>query len=355
MSWLSKAHNANEMGPIGDWHKKVRGVDSGGKKKKKKSGKDGSSSASSESGAPEAIDPHAFDRNVLEEGRQGLQLMDEAYPRILANQQKYGGAFARNEVDIASQRSQAERDAINANGKQNRQAILDASPEISKANTSIMDRLNELGASKIEQNLNAQALGDLALGGRLSADDTRESQQAARAGMQARGLNRGQGAAVAEVLNRQQFSEGRLNQRRGFASAVDAQTQARKANDSSIANNAFNTLGAFWDPQARMFGHGGSQVSGQISGPNSYAPYLGAAQDVGKTNQMAQTGIAMQNQKLQQELYGFNVNREDSNYWNMMNMNASNANAAAQQKQNNTNGWISAAGSVLAIAAMAFL
>ena len=26
MSWLSKAHNANEMGPIGDWHKKVRGV-----------------------------------------------------------------------------------------------------------------------------------------------------------------------------------------------------------------------------------------------------------------------------------------------------------------------------------------
>ncbi len=320
------------------------------KKSKKKSGP-----PKAEGSPAEMIDPHAFDRNVLEEGRQGLQLMDEAYPRILANQQKYGGAFARNEVDIASQRSQAERDAINANGKQNRQAILDASPEIAKANTSIMDRLNELGASKIEQNLNAQALGDLALGGRLSADDTRESQQAARAGMQARGLQRGQGAAVAEVLNRQQFSEGRLNQRRAFASGVDAQTQARKAGDASIANNAFNTLGAFWDPQARMFGHGGSQVSGQISGPASYQPYLNSANDVGRTNQATQAGIATNNQNLAQDAYQFGVNREDSNYWSQLNMESSNANAAAQRKQSNTNGWISAAGSVLAIAALAFL
>lgn len=319
-----------------------------------------SKSKKSTSHEPEALDPHMFDRDVLKEGRQGLQLMDEAYPRILANLQKYGGAFAKNEVDTASQRSQAENAAIAKYGKDNRDAILGASPEISKANSSIMDRLNELGASKIEQNLNAQALGDLALGGRLSADDTRESLQAARAGMQARGLNRGQGAAVAEVLNRQQFSEGRLNQRRAFASGVDAQTQARKAGDASIANNAFNTLGAFWDPQVRMFGHGGSQVSGQISGPGTFQPYLSSANDVGRSNQLTQAGIATQNQSLAQSNYEFGVNRADSNYWSQLNMEAGNANAAAQRKSANTAAGISAAGSIasagiLAYAAFAFL
>ena len=104
-----------------------------------------------------------------------------------------------------------------------------------------------------------------------------------------------------------------------------------------------------------MFGHGGSQVSGQISGPGSFQPYLNSANDVGRSNQQAQVGIAQQNQSLAQDSYQFGVNREDSNYWSMMNMNSSNANAAAAQKQSNTNGWISAAGSVLAIAAMAFL
>lgn len=301
--------------------------------------------------APMMFDPSMFNRDLLKEGRQALQLMDEAYPRILATQQKYGKDFARTEVGIGEARGVAEAEAVGRSGGLMRESILKSSPEIAAANKAMMDRLGELGPSAIEREMNKQALEDLKLGGALSGEDVRLSSQSARAAMQARGLNGGRSAAVAEVLNRQTLADGRRNERRGFASGVDAQTQQRKAGDAAISNNTFNTLGAFWDPQQRLFGRGGSQVSGQISGPGSYFPFLGAAQDVGQGNQQTQLGILGMNQQAQQ----FEMNRQDSNYWSMMNMRASDRNAAANRSSATTNAWIGAAGGAAGLAALAFL
>lgn len=292
--------------------------------------------------APPQFDPEMFKRDVLGEGRQGLQLMHEAYPQLLELQRKYGADFARSEVDIGEARGISEAAAVGRSGGLMRESILKTSPEIAAANQSMMDRLKELGPSQIEGELNKQALEDLRLKGSLSGEDIRSSQQAARAAMGARGMNSGRTAALSEVLNRQNFSDARKGERRQFASAIDAQVQQRKAGDAAISNNTFNTLGAFWDPQQRLFGRGGSQVSGQVSGPNAFAPYLGAAQDVGRSNQATSMGILGMNQAA----YEFGINRADSNYWNQQNMMASDRNARSQRNSNLLGAGIGALGSI---------
>ena len=189
------------------------------------------------------------------------------------------------------------------------------------------------------------------MGGALTAEDTRGAQQAARAAFSARGMATGQSGALAEVLNRDSFARARQNERRGFASGVDLQRTQRKTADAASANNLFNTAGAFWDPQARLFGKGGSQVSGQVGQIGQFTPFLGGAQNVGQGNQAA----ALQTNMLNQQGEQFAQERNDTNYYTMFNANQTNANAAANRKSSTTNAAISAGAGILAYAALAFL
>jgi len=61
---------------------------------------------------------------------------------------------------------------------------------------------------------------ELALGRSLSPEQQRQATQSARQAFSARGLGTGQGAAAAEILNRDQYATQREQQRRGFASQL---------------------------------------------------------------------------------------------------------------------------------------
>ncbi len=288
--------------------------------------------------------------NLLQMGRDALQLQRESYPQQLELQRQYGADFARADVDTANARARAEMAGIEANGAAFNRSLRGASPEIDAATRGITNSLGELGASDIEREQQRQALVDLRLGGQLSAEEARTANQAARAAFGARGLNRGNPAAFGEVLNREQYSNARRDQRRSYASSVDGQQINRRTTDAAIANNAQNTLGSFYDPQMRLFGRGGSAVSGQVSGPGQGMPYLQTAGNIATANLSAQS----QFQSLMQDDYQFGVNREDSNYWSGINMAATNRNAQAQLSASNTNGMLSAAGTAAGMFASAY-
>lgn len=287
-------------------------------------------------------------RNLLEEGRQGLQLMQEAYPVLYNLQSQWNPQFAALEAQTGAARSQAETAAVKASGTSIRDALRGASPEIAASSDALLSGLKDVGASPLETELQQQAISDLKLGGQLSPEETRAAIQAARGASSARGLGQGTPAAVLEVLNRDAASRGRLDARRNFAAGVDANSNQRKSSDRSYVLNALNQSNAIFDPYQRMYGNGGSQASGQISGPAQFGNYLSASSNVGATNQSA----LLSGMQLQQDQAQFDINREDSYYFSEQNMINGNANAAAARKASMKQGMVTA-GAGLAAAGIA--
>jgi hypothetical protein len=287
-------------------------------------------------------------RNLLKEGRQGIQLMQEAYPALYQLQSQYNPQFAQLEAQTGAARSMAETQAVNASGTSIRDAIRGGSPEIAASSDALLAQLKDVGASPLETELQQQALTDLKLGGQLSPEEARAAVQAARGASSARGLGQGTPAAVLEVLNRDAASRGRLDARRSFAAGVDTNAQQRKAGDRSYVLNALNQSDAIFDPYQRMYGNGGSQASGQISGPSQYGNYLSAATNAGATNQNAM----LAGMQLDQDQKQFDINREDSYYFSNANMVNGNANAAAARKASMKQGMVTA-GAGLAAAGIA--
>lgn len=113
--------------------------------------------------------------------------------------------------------------------------------------SSATQRMLAGGPSDIQRTLEDQARGDLALGGALSQEGIRNSQQAAREAGAARGLINSNSTVAAEILNRDAASNARLNERRGFAAAVDqkgfGERQQGFANALGVSN-AFQNYGA---------------------------------------------------------------------------------------------------------------
>lgn len=282
-------------------------------------------------------------RDLLTEGRQAIQLMGEAYPAVLGYQQQYGPDYARAEVATATARANAESDAIAKNYAGWRGSMMAASPEVAAATQAQIGQLQQLGPSAIETEANRQALADLKLGRDLSPEQIRDSQQGARAAASSRGLAMGMPAAVAEVMNRDAFATQRQNERRNYAAGVDAQSQQRRASDASIANNVGNSLYAQWDPQMRFFGRGGSMVTGQVSGPSTFTPFLTAAGDVGRSNMDSQNAALDRAQQMDM----FNAEREDTRYYTDLNARVSEQNAARQAKSSSNGAWLAAGGAVL--------
>jgi hypothetical protein len=83
------------------------------------------------------------------------------------------------------------------------------------------DARSALGASMGSAGTMERMAGEeLALGRSLSPEQQRQATQSARQAFSARGLGTGQGAAAAEILNRDQYATQREQQRRGFASQL---------------------------------------------------------------------------------------------------------------------------------------
>lgn len=84
--------------------------------------------------------------------------------------------------------------------------------------------------TEILDKLRGQALYELDLGGRLSADEERVVQQASRAAYASRGMEFSNPALINEVLSREGASRARLGERRNFAGAVQGLEEATSGN-----------------------------------------------------------------------------------------------------------------------------
>lgn len=97
-------------------------------------------------------------------------------------------------------------------------------PWASRAGVTAGTAADQLGATvgdnRLYGELSDQASSDLALGGDLSADEIRASQQAGLASWSSRGLVRSPQAGFAAVLSRMQYANQRKDTRRGFAMGV---------------------------------------------------------------------------------------------------------------------------------------
>ncbi len=124
--------------------------------------------------------------------------------------------------------------------------------QVSAGQNQLLQNLQDQGFQAnrpIQQTLEQQAQGDLALGGQLSADQTRMAQQAARAAAESRGMVGSNGAIVNEVQRQLDMSRQLQNERRTFASGVEQQgfgqlaTQQGQAIQAAGVTNDYLGLG----------------------------------------------------------------------------------------------------------------
>lgn len=200
------------------------------------------------------------------------------------------------------------------------QAPTYAAPTFSNPFLGKASEYSSLALSPIQQMLQEQALGDLRLGGNLSGQDIRSAQQAARAGQSARGLAMGKNAVGEEILQTDALSRARLNERRGFASAVDqnafGQQNANRqlglgyAGLANSAEQAGNALGLGYNQlneNARQFqgnlGFNYAQLAQQDKqfGGNLGFNYAQLGQQAGMFNASNALGAQQFNANLQQQ------------------------------------------------------
>lgn len=124
--------------------------------------------------------------------------------------------------------------------------------QVSAGQNQLLQNLQQQGFNAnrpIQQTLEQQAQGDLALGGQLSADQARLAQQASRAAAEARGMAGSNGAMLNEVQRQLDMSRQLQNERRQFASGVEQQgfgqlaTQQGQAIQAAGVTNDFLGLG----------------------------------------------------------------------------------------------------------------
>ena len=152
------------------------------------------------------------------------------------------------------------------------------------------------GYSPLGSDLQQMARDQLALGDRLSGQDTRNAQQAAREAWAARGLVNSNGAVGAEILNQDALSRQRLAERQAFAQNIGALGQQQQGINQNY------TLG--------VLGAGGQQVGqnlqGQMANQQAYLAAQGLNQGLGTNlanidyaRQQQNTANALLNAQLQ--------------------------------------------------------
>lgn len=220
------------------------------KKKKKKS-----------HGRPAPANPNALPKIAqdvvdISRGAYGAQ------PWLVKAQAEYGPKFAQAEAQTAGARSAEESAQVQKNFGATFDALMKSEPY--KAATDNFMASTE-SSGRMYGALAQQAEEDLALGGQLTGDEQREASQASRAGWNDRGLATSGRSAVDEVLARVSMSNARKRERQAFAGQVAAQGSALSTQQMAVAASQF-------DPYQRMFGTGGSQVSGTLGSDQLFTP-----------------------------------------------------------------------------------
>lgn len=156
---------------------------------------------------------------------------------------------------------QASIDWLNTSGGAAREALFRANPDLA-------DRIYQIGqladatgrTPEITRSLDAQAINDLELGGALSAEDTRDVEQTARAAGAARGMALGKTTALTEILNRNSARTARRDSSRAFAAS-------REAGNRQFTQSATQIASAV-DPASMILGMptGAAQGMGNMMG-----------------------------------------------------------------------------------------
>jgi len=275
------------------------------------------------------LDFNALMRSANEQAaassRAQVQAQIEAYPQLEALQL---GTIQKIAGNLNNDYTQAARADIN---------------RVSGLGNMLADRVGE---TAIERTLREQAETELGLGRSLSAEETRDAQQSARAAFAARGLGTSMGSSAAEILNRDAAAQAREASRRNFASATN----------QMVTGNVFGRAG-------QAGGMLGSAAQGQLM-VDPYGRALGSAQIGGNLGNNLQSGIGQTfggAQQMAGNVASFNANMLDTRANSQLNnwaaMNAARMNASAMN-QSGTMGMIGGIGSGLlqgaGMAAMAF-
>jgi len=180
-----------------------------------------------------------------------------------------------------------------------------------------------MSLSPIGQELQSQAMGDLALGGQLNAAQSRNLAEASRSAFGSRGLGQSQAGAIDEAIRAMDLGTQLQNQRRAFAGGVDAQNQGllnAGRNFGLGVEGANQNLGQF---NANL-----GQQAGMANQQSDLARSLTGAQ-MGTNVSLANAGAANQLQGLNAQL-GTNVSLA-----NAVAQNAQGANNAGLMQQAN--------------------
>jgi hypothetical protein len=196
--------------------------------------------------------------------------------------------------------------------------------QVSAGQNQLLQNLQQQGFSAnrpIQQTLEQQAQGDLALGGQLSADQTRLAQQASRAAAEARGMAGSNGSMLNEVQRQLDMSRQLQNERRQFASGVEQQgfgqlaTQQGQAIQAAGVTNDFLGLGvnAQQANNQNALAAGGMQLQAGLANQqaglegnrlNMQGQLANQSTALAQSGQQLQAGMANQNAALQGQQMG---------------------------------------------------
>jgi hypothetical protein len=203
----------------------------------------------------------------------------------------------------------------------------DALGDAATGRSALLASLNEdalaAGPSAISRALEQNALDELSLGGRLSADEARLVDQTSRAAFADRGLVRSNPAIVAEVMNRDAAQRARMRERQGFAGSVNQQLLGEQAQNRDFGTNVEQLNRADAAQRAGFQ----TQRAGLLSNAVTINQAIDPAQQIlaGPTNAggATQSGLSLLNMSqstptmltgLQDQAYGAFLNRDESRY-----------------------------------------
>ena len=147
-----------------------------------------------------------------------------------------------------------------------READIAAVEQLGGRATEALRQADPQQAALIDE-MNQQAMSELALGGALSDSQKRNIQQGMRAGQVSRGLGVGVGDAVAEALAQAEGAEQMKASRRQFAGQVAGMNQSVKGDPFMSILGRSSGVSPMMAGQ--IFGQGKSMVPGQLFNPES--------------------------------------------------------------------------------------
>ena len=178
-------------------------------------------------------------RQYGEEMKSTLQAQVDMAPQLYGAEEAWRGKYAQLDMDIANQMTPQLLDLYETSQRRlgtmdreqldlQREGDIGAIEKYGGRAREALDAANPEQAALLKE-LNAQAMGDLQLGGQLNAGERRTINQSARGAQAARGFGYGINDAAIESWANLQGSEQKRQQRQGFAQSMVGMNKATAA------------------------------------------------------------------------------------------------------------------------------